>query len=1382
MNYKVKKTSFISALSALLICALVALVGNFTTARAADFTADDYKVSSVAIRLVNDEYGTGVRFTTKISKNKFDNLTNPKTAVLIMPEAFIDGEITAADADVLKIETTARKENGDFYESAAYVYDIPAASYGLKLVARGYLTYEENGETKEYYTAQTKAYSLTDVALAAPGSVKEQVKSYIVEKATVTFKDGETQLAQTEFNYGDKITYPATSVGADRYVEWKTSKNTVWNTEWTAQQSLTLTANYVDCFGYEIAESAFLDTTATTEVAVPTGYTKVSKRSNFRNGTYSTADISAYGEVRFATLFTENYYVWKVLDNEWIKSFKCESWVEWSFRNNGDRTWAFTAVGGQNSYTDTVQGSTLEQLAYNYYAGDSKTVYVTEFRGELLSHFNVSGEVINDTLFEDNKDNVKMGTVIAANAKVPYGFTKVWQYKGMGDFKTYIHGMFYADEPLNGYSSVNFAIKTTGTFILDDGTTQTGIWLYFNLRQSGENSWDVTVKNMAGTTLYTGTGLNGYKGVDSGGYTNNALNSILFGCRQTGFYVSGNADTMTYFTEVRGELPAKPIVGDIIDEKLYSANDIKVNETTEEIPSGYEKVWQYKGTTHTYNGVTYIHGLHYSAAPLTEYSSVNFAIKTTGTFNLNNEKSDSSHAWLYFNLVQNDDKTWNITVENRTGSVVYSGSNFNAYKGEGEVLGLYTNYALNAILFGCPAGFSVQGNADTMTYFTEVRGVPKTDKQLTRIAVASKYENETSDRREDAIINYYAIKEAKKWLGEFANIDGVEYITDESMLSSSVYYIVIGNAFSDGDYSGLTTDTGYKIVKRNGNVYLYGKTGYGTLNALYGLLKQRYNLEIYADTVYTFSDAGDLYYEEIREETFNPSIDYNLAYDGPLTYIKEGEVNPNYDYQRRLGFVDSWQQIGGSWHSFLDYVPQSEYGTAHPEWYTVACYENGEKSTVTTLDLTTGGDAMAKVVADKIKAQVEADEAGKNIKPVYVFGPPDEKVWSNSDATIRTVAKYGTRSAEYVIFMNRVAKYLDDDYTFDRQIKLCLLAYNLVCNAPDYNADLKFYKGDEISLSVMFAPIESNMYRAADDTTQNYKYHLSNAHFTEQLSKWKALGGEVYYWNYSEYYDNYFVMLDTITNMQSKYKLMAENGVNRLIDLGMVGDNYGTDFTALKIYLKGKLARNVNENVDALVKNFCCAYYGTGGEYIYSLLTSEKARYKKVSDLSTKANNGEDAVGIHVIREGVAVKSYWDENEFDTWYGYIKSALTAIENSGATEKAKTEYKKRVMREGIAVRYMKYYVFNSFVTLANGTLSGGTVVGGAYYWGTRGKITNVVTYAHGAAVELVGGKYDTGGVISANYICESLAETAYRAYSAFDSDIWNIAPDELPTLK
>ena len=1352
MNYKVKKTSFISALSALLVCALVALFGNFTTARAAEFTADDYKVSSVAIRLVNDEYGTGVRFTTRISKSKFDSLTNAKTAVLIMPEAFIDGEITASSANVLKIETTGRKENGDYYESAAYVYDIPTASFGLKLVARGYLTYEENGETKEYYTAQTKAYSLTDVALSAPDSVKEQVKSYIVEKATVTFKDGETQLAQTEFNYGDKITYPATSVGADRYVEWKTSKNTTWDTDWTAQQSLTLTANYVDCFGYKVEDCLYNHDEnggnsgfTKSATAVPVGFENVyEKTSDFNTGIYpdgylhgrmSHASISKYSEVRFAIKSSAYFVIDKDGYTGSSDKESFDGWLLFKLTKKADGIWHINIshkgvvvrdFDDKEVRTDAKGDNHIcSILWHNRTTGitpvgneNGLSVYCTEIRAEFDNHFNASGEVITDTLFEDNKNGSTMNNVTAANVKMPYGFKKVWQHKMSG---TDIHGGMFSGKVLSDYKEVRFALKSNAGIKCGEFNPWTitnrgdeSVWTYVTLTQNDDSTWNL-VAEQNGKTIYTVDKLSAT--ADNATYTANSLNALFYG-GNFGFYPTvKSVGDYIYYTEVRGELPAKPITGDIIDEKLYSANGIKVNETTEEIPSGYERVWQVNNNS---GGV--LHGQFLSNKVLTGYTEVNFAIKTNGNYVFNswNSSSDESHSWLYFTLTQTDENIWTITAKTRDDKVVFSGDGF---KGYSDSLGSgYTSYSLNAIMYGVAGIFGPTGDC----WFTEVRGVLKTDKQLTKIAVAGKYEDETSDRREDAIINYYAIKEAKKWLGEFANIDGIEYITDESMLSSSVYYIVIGNAFSDGDYSGLSTDTGYKIAKRNGNVYLYGKTGYGTLNALYGLLKQRYNLEMYADTVYTFSDAGDIYYEEIREETFNPSIDYNLAYDGPLTYIKEGEVNPNYDYQRRLGFVDSWQQIGGSWHNFLDYVPQSEYGTAHPEWYTVACYENGEESAVTTLDLTTGGDAMAKVVADKIKAQVEADEAGKNIKPVYVFGPPDEKVWSNSTATQTTVAKYKARSAEYVIFMNQVAKRLDDDYTFGRQIKLCLLAYNLVCDAPDYNADLKFYKGDEISLSVMFAPIESNMYRTADDTTPNYKYHLTNAHFNEQLSKWKALGGEVYYWNYSEYYDNYFVMLDTITNMQSKYKLMAENGVNRLIDLGMVGDNYGTDFTALKIYLKGRLARNVNENVDALVKNFCGAYYGTGGEYIYSLLTSEQARYKKVSDLSTKANNGEDAVGIHVIREGVAVKSYWDENEFDTWYGYIKSALTAIENSGATEKTKTEYKKRVMREGIAVRYMKYYVFNSFVTLANGeTDSISAMI-------TDAKSVNITRFAEGKA--------------------------------------------------
>ena len=110
---------------------------------------------------------------------------------------------------------------------------------------------------------------------------------------------------------------------------------------------------------------------------------------------------------------------------------------------------------------------------------------------------------------------------------------------------------------------------------------------------------------------------------------------------------------------------------------------------------------------------------------------------------------------------------------------------------------------------------------------------------------------------------------------------------------------------------------------------------------------------------------------------------------------------------------------------------------------------------------------------------------------------------------------------------------------------------------------------------------------------------------------------------------------------------------------------------------------------------------------------------------------------------------------------------------------------------ISATYASSVNYGLVRTLYGGTLenifidmngANGTVAGGAYYWGTRGKITGVVVYSSASSVTIVGDSYDASGVISGNYICESIAETAYRAYTIFDSALWNIVPDNLPTLK
>lgn len=352
-----------------------------------------------------------------------------------------------------------------------------------------------------------------------------------------------------------------------------------------------------------------------------------------------------------------------------------------------------------------------------------------------------------------------------------------------------------------------------------------------------------------------------------------------------------------------------------------------------------------------------------------------------------------------------------------------------------------------------------------------------------------------------------------------------------------------------------------------------------------------------------------------------------------------------------------------------------------------------------TLSLLDGGDEMAQIVGDKLIALISADEAGNNFKSYYQFSAPDIRGWSNSESSQAAKTKYGAYSAEYILFMNKLAKYLDTHGGFTRKIDLVLLAYNMSLEAPSKNlSELNFYQGEKSSLAVMFAPIEKNSYRALNDETVGVKYGYSNKYFLDQLQKWNLFGGEIMFWNYSEYYDNYFVPLDTLTNMQATYKAIASAGVTHLQDEGAISDYVGTDWTALKIYIKSKLAEDVNCNVEALIERFCNVYYGAGAEYMLNLLKSEQTRYKIISDTSVSDNGGKDAIGAHVVRESMAKKKYWAESEFDEWYGYIKAAVAAVEASDLSDSDREEVIKRIEMEGVAVRYMKYYIFDKYVTL------------------------------------------------------------------------------------
>ncbi len=531
----------------------------------------------------------------------------------------------------------------------------------------------------------------------------------------------------------------------------------------------------------------------------------------------------------------------------------------------------------------------------------------------------------------------------------------------------------------------------------------------------------------------------------------------------------------------------------------------------------------------------------------------------------------------------------------------------------------------------------------------------------------------------------------------------VEYVSSYAELDASKSYFVMGNTLAEQaglNYDGLTSDTGYKIVKSDQNVFLYGKTGYGTLNAAYALLKAFSNLEFYSAEVYTYRDGSTFRYEDLKNQTFNPSVDYNWAHDGSL-YINNGGAI-NYVAQSRLGFVNYWQISLSNMHNFTSVVTNTAWQRTETS--------TDSKASFTTLDLNAAGtidenNEMVKVVA----AYISNATSGNN-KTLYYFGQPDNRGWSTSDASAENLERYGANSGEYVLFMNALAKCLDTQYTLSRNIEVVLLAYNATLVAPTKNlGELAFYQGDKVKVSVMFAPIEMNLNSApTEETAQDPIYKQTAAAYYAEYAKWQALAGEnnVYFWRYSTIFSNYFIPVNVIENMQASYQqIVGEDGyIKHSQDQGSTTDDVGTNFAALKTYLKGKLGRDVSladTTMQVLIKQFCKAYYGEeAGEYMVDLLNAEQAMLNAASQTHVDALFSDiDYSASFAYYSQMTNKKYWGNDNGATlksWYtGYIQAAIDAINANGEyTTEEKQAYIDRINVEGLAVRYMLYEVYSN----------------------------------------------------------------------------------------
>lgn len=511
-------------------------------------------------------------------------------------------------------------------------------------------------------------------------------------------------------------------------------------------------------------------------------------------------------------------------------------------------------------------------------------------------------------------------------------------------------------------------------------------------------------------------------------------------------------------------------------------------------------------------------------------------------------------------------------------------------------------------------------------------------------------------------------------------------------------------------FEDLHNDTAYAVQTKGKAVYIYGNTGSGVQNGITAYLNELFNYTVYYEDLYELVHRDTVPFTEMSK-TGGPVFTYTFSGYGELIHTPE--------YESAMGFITNYYVSGGGIHNATELISRAKYGNTHPEWFytgtTADGYNTGDQLYLAAENFAVGEGTLVTTVADNLYTTI------KNNPKLSIFGfsPMDVDIWptgagyENSDALLET---YGTNVAEYILFMNAVARELEKK-GLDRKIQLELLAYNKTLCAPvitDLSEEeiqkIKLYDGEAVRIVPYVAPVEANYHLALDDA-RNIVKNPQTGRFDKDLTvarviqDWGKLTDEIHFWWYSLDCDSYFMPLDTITNMQKVYQFAYENKVTVIFNQSQFDTPVSTDWARLKIYLQSEFAKNPYADTETLVDGFMNAYFGVAAPQMKQLLQAEKIWYQTLFDtslmglgyywLGTLRGSAWCTQDIYNASQWTMTMSGNSDDTLLSWMGYIEGAKQVVERAPSlSAEEKETLLDRIDLESLPARWVLAKVFGT----------------------------------------------------------------------------------------
>ncbi len=505
-------------------------------------------------------------------------------------------------------------------------------------------------------------------------------------------------------------------------------------------------------------------------------------------------------------------------------------------------------------------------------------------------------------------------------------------------------------------------------------------------------------------------------------------------------------------------------------------------------------------------------------------------------------------------------------------------------------------------------------------------------------------------------------------------------------------------------YEELGND-GYKLIRKGKSLYFCGGSGFGTVYAVYGFLKEAVGYTPLAPDEIIINKAYRL-----NMPDFNVTDIPAIAYRTGGHYVTN-EGNKLFAMRSRTyaghGLSMFQEDIWGTWsHTHFPLLPKATYEEAHPDWYstdgTQLCLSNSE---------------MRTEMVESIKRAILADSTSE----LYMIGQEDSNSFCICDACQANKDALGGReSALMMEFINDIAMRIDAWAKVEiphRRILIGTFAYQMTEAPPvedndkdgvyqiipvpsvlkdsvrgadgritDRTTPVTSLKAND-NVFVMIAPIYADWSTPLNDVTHN-------ANAKTALEGWSVASDKLALWTYCNNFNMTLEYFDNVNMIATNYGIYEDMNAFYIYDESGQSVKGGMMFQIMMGYLNSELMWDNDLNVDQLIDTFMNGYYKEAAvpmRKLFDLMRTYFTTRKRQLSIEKNTHYGTGIWRADANKAELS-KDFWNIGVLEQMISYIDEAYEAIDNAVYDAQDRETMKLRIMQESLTPRMYLLQLF------------------------------------------------------------------------------------------